>query len=46
MTEQNRFFTRRRRVLYIPFGAGGKQLGGLAHAGFALPFLLARRVSL
>lgn len=33
-------------VFFLPFGAGGKQLGGLAHAGFALPFLFAKRVSL
>lgn len=31
---------------FLPFSAGGKQLGVLAHAGFALPFLLAESVLL
>lgn len=33
-------------VWILPLGAGGEQLGGLAHAGFTLPFLFAERVPL
>lgn len=42
--KQNHFY--HMKFGFSPFGAGRKQLGGLAHAGFALPFLFAERVPL